>query len=221
MENNELGELLSSIKSDSLKNFKKQFKHIKNPNQKIYISRDLAPIDLGDDCPLIVAAAAFGSMEILDYLINKGADINLPCTHDGPTLPFRDDPITWEGVSAVMAACEMNHFFIVEFLFEHGVSFCISSDASSPVERKSPLLICIKKNHTELAKFIISKDLPLGQRTKGGVSELEMSIVSGNIEIFKLLIKKGAKFYSEESYQKSVNLIKKNGLTEFYDHLKK
>jgi len=221
MENVDKSELLSSFKSDSLKNFKKQFKYIKNPNQKIYIASGDAPTDLGDDCPLIVAAAAFGSMEILDYLIDKGADIDLVSTHDGPTLPFRDEPITWEGASAVMAACEMNHFFIAEFLLEHGASFRANNEAGSSVERKSPLLICIEKNHIELAKLIISKNLPLGQRTKAGVSELEMSIVSGNIEIFKLLIKKGAKFYSEESYQKSVNLIKKNGLTKFYEFLKK
>jgi ankyrin repeat protein len=117
-------------------------------------------------------------MDVVEFLLTKGADINAPAG-------------SFRGVTALQAAISKNNHDLVDFLLEKGAK---ADDEPSAEDGLSALQLAAKNGNNDL----ILKLLQAGAKVNGpaanirGRFAIQAAAENGNIETIKLLLQRGA-----------------------------
>ncbi|KAH6714543.1 ankyrin repeat-containing domain protein [Leptodontidium sp. MPI-SDFR-AT-0119] len=126
----------------------------------------------------LAAASAAGKTKTVKYLVEQGADVNLPLQ-------------TGYYGNALAAAAKSGHTETVKYLVEQG------ADVNLPLQTGgygSALAAAAKSGHTETVKYLVEQgaDVNLPLQTGGYGSALVAVASTGRIEIVKYLVEQGA-----------------------------
>ena len=120
----------------------------------------------------LMLATIEGHTEIVDILIEAGADLNIQEEH---------------GDTALMKAIYKKNIDIAEMLIDSGADLNIQN-----VYRDAPLIYAIKTENTDIAKLLIDAKADLNIQDFFGNSALIKAIQKENIIIAQMLIENGA-----------------------------
>jgi len=131
----------------------------------------------------LMAAANNGNIELINFLLSKGAIIDKQDNH---------------GMSALLYAIRAGKFDATKLLIDKGASISIANASGF-----TPLIWAIHKKHPKIAQYLIENNANVNISDKSGVTPL-MEAAAHNIpEILQILIQKGA----------NINAIDKKGYT--------
>ena len=129
------------------------------------------PVDMEGEqnrTPLIVAAQA-GELEVVKYLISKGAKL---------------DKIDKNGFTALSIACFCNHFEVVDYLVKKGADvICLNN-------KIPPIAAAIYNNNLDIIKYLLDHGVPLNSRF--WTDPLTYATIANNYDIVKHFLDKGA-----------------------------
>jgi ankyrin repeat protein len=117
-------------------------------------------------------AAKGGSMEAVQYLIGKGADIEA-----------KDQ----EGITPLHAAALQGHLEIVKYFIENKADI-----GAQDQEGQTPLHFAASEGHLEVVKCLIENKADIGAKTQQRVISLHVAARNGHLEIVKYLIENKA-----------------------------
>jgi cytohesin len=176
------------------------FGNIEAVKQHLANRTDVNAKDLTGFAPLVFAASC-GHKEIVELLIDKGADVNVK--NSGKT------PLDW--------AIEQSHTETAELLRKHGgkrgseLPLATLFEAVKQVDLQgvkdflakgadvnakddsgwTPLIHAANRGHNEVAALLIAKGADVNAQNEGGVTTLSFAVSEGHKEIAELLIAKG------------------------------
>lgn len=141
-------------------------------------------------------AANKGNIELVDYLIKKGANINLEDTHDTTPLVFA-------------ANGGQNNVALFETFFKAGL------DPKKKYKNNATLLMLAIPNDKDLSltNYLVSKGLSLKDVDAEGNTVFDYAARTGNIANLKTLVEKGVKFtpnallFAAEASRRTANPI--------------
>lgn len=122
-------------------------------------------------------AANHNHVEIINYLIGKGADPE--------RISIYGKPINWSVGAGNLEATET--------LLSHGAS----PDGDSSGSSVAPLILAIDHKHHALYKLLVSKGANVNTRDPMGYSVLHVAAEKGDLEIVKDLVSRGANLQHE------------------------
>jgi ankyrin repeat protein/GTPase SAR1 family protein len=112
------------------------------------------------------------SKDIVELLVDNGADINARCQ---------------QGQVPLHISVENGSNRITEFLISRGADVSMVDD-----ERQTPLNLASESGNTKLARQLIDSGADVSHETADGFTPLSMASGEGYVELAKLLIKRGA-----------------------------
>ena len=139
---------------------------------------ELSDLDCDDyDGSLLHSAASFGTLQMVEFLVAKGAEINrLGGTFRAPALTY---------------AADCGNVDIVRFLVETGTDV----DISTPT--RNPLLLAVGEEHFDVVQYLLTTTIDRNAcyRTPNGQlnNALTEGLRSGNRKIVELLRAEGCK----------------------------
>jgi len=133
--------------------------------------------------PLAIAAGQ-GRIDILKFLVEKCG------------ISANDKQLTKEktekGWGALHEACIAGDIEIINYLFEHGADKNLQSiDMFIPVG-PTPLICAVRSSNIDVVKLILSKKPRIDAVDESDINALGYAILSGKIELVKLLVEAGA-----------------------------
>lgn len=155
---------------------------------KALLEQDPAQIDslnANGSTPLIVAASV-GQDKVVDYLLNKGADIQA---------------VNKMGMSALHYAVNGEHLEVVKRLIEKGADVNIQSMMGSPLHR------AVFNGNTEMIRLLLGAGADVDSvMASSGWTPMHIAALSGWYEAAKLLVDNGS----------GLNIVDKRGATALY-----
>jgi ankyrin repeat protein len=139
--------------------------------------------NLHGDTPLM-ASIRNGKKEVFDFLISMFADI-------APTNDQGDD--------AFLIAAKNGQDHLLKSLLELGVDV-----NKQNFEGKNGLILSVENNHTKTTELLIESKVNLDHSDKSGNFPLLLCIIHGKENIFKTLLKKGAKLTIQQGKNENV-----------------
>ncbi|XP_064110392.1 protein fem-1 homolog CG6966-like [Macrobrachium nipponense] len=115
-----------------------------------------------------IEGLGLGHLEIVDFLLSKGANAN------GVTT-FNSTPLA--------AACSHGHFEVARLLLEHGAY----TDAADH-HADTCLMLASCSGHLDIVKYLLNIGVDVNRRNIYGKSALYGSVESGNLEVMKALL---------------------------------
>ncbi|MFH4974120.1 hypothetical protein AB6A40_000829 [Gnathostoma spinigerum] len=134
-----------------------------------------------DRAPPIVVAARNGHVDVVRYLIKKGADVSVTgtVTFDGETV---------SGSPALWAAAAAGHYGVVECLVNEG---CV--DINQPtLSDSTPLRGACYDGHLRIVKFLVEGGADIERPNRHGHTPLMIASFRRRIEVVEYLLSKGA-----------------------------
>ena len=117
------------------------------------------------------AASTGGHLEIVEYLISRGADVNKPTLTQ--STPLR-------------GASFHGHLKVMKYLLEKG------ADINTPnCIGQSPLCIAAMRGQLEAVQFLVSQGADIHQKTINGYSVIHLAATKGRLDIVKFLLSSG------------------------------
>ena len=149
------------------------------------------------------AAASRGYLEVVQYLIEQGADI---------------ETTNNEGWSPLLCAVSNEHPAVVKFLIEEGANLSTSNNHGW-----LPLLQASKRGNLKIAKMLLEKGADAAGRCNCGCgwTPIQTACATGPVELVKLLLEYGAdlRAYSEDG-QSPMEAALSNYHQDIVEHLK-
>jgi len=141
--------------------------------------------------PLLHLAAQTDQIEIAEFLIEKGADVNAEYKgvqikewqKDKGERQYR----LWGGYTPLHFATANNYKDIVELLIAKGANVNAKDDDGG-----TPLHRAVQEDHKDVAEFLIARGADMSARDENGQTSLYWAAYYGHMDIAKLLIDKGA-----------------------------
>ena len=171
-----------------------QFMNQKNYETAISLIKNNQEIDLytkdSEGFPLFIHCGKIGNVELADFLIQKGVNIN----QKGPF-----------GRTALYYACIMGDMRMIKFLEKNGADLNIKNDKNS-----NAILAAATSGSVEAIEFFIKKGQSINYKNKFGLTPLIAALITSHYELAEFLISKGADlnaYYSEEG-QEQGNALK-------------
>jgi len=167
------------------------------------------------DAPFVIEAVANGSKDILELLLEYGADINAA-----------------DGATALMTAVDVNNRELVDFLLAHKadinqVERCYGSALTHAIENGNlPLVkylisrgakidadtiyantLCSASNHPEILTYLLRMGVDVNDPARFNTTPLQCAAADGNRACVKILLKHGAKVDMENTFDHETPLI--------------
>ena len=123
----------------------------------------------------LVIACQNGEVDVVAFLIEKGADI------DKVSGPFNETPL--------FAACKGNHIGVVEYLLERGAD----KDKVSGYKNETPLLLACEMCHLDLVVLLVTAGADIDKKasTEHGKTPLIMACDWGLLDMVTLFVDRG------------------------------
>lgn len=118
----------------------------------------------------IHAAAAGGHVEVLEVLIERGADVN-------DTTPFNMTPLH--------LAAQNGHKNVVEFLIEKKAQLNVKHRRGD-----TPIFTAASRGYSEIVAFMLTNGVELNSRGRDGKSLLYVAARTGDISLVEMLIER-------------------------------
>jgi len=128
--------------------------------------------DNGYDIKLFSAAIEYGTIELIKFLLENGANVNAKNKDSFDDTPLR------------VAVVRRDDIEIIKVLLEHGADVNATSNGKS-----TPLIV---SNNGEVIKLLIEHGADVNAKYDEGFTPLHFASVNGQIEIVKILIENGA-----------------------------
>ena len=122
------------------------------------------------DTALIVAAQRAGGARVVEYLLDKGANLKT-ATNDGATALHR--------------AAECGDVDVLKLLVDKGAD--VDAQRKSPFGGRTPLASAVVFGHGAAVRYLLSK----GAKANIGDAGLSRAVFQGNVEIVKALLEAG------------------------------
>lgn len=137
-----------------------------------------------EDCrvwELMNTASVYGHEAIVKFLIERGADVGVPCQHDWTPLH---------------SASSHGHVEVVKLLLENGADATIIGD-----DGWTPLALASNKGHTCVVQLLLAKGAEVSVNVANGfgVTPLHMAANQGHTELVRLLLQHGASISAVDS----------------------
>ncbi len=116
-------------------------------------------------------ACIFGNLDVIKYLINSGADVNLKTT---------------AGDTPLFYAVTKNHLHIIKYFVENLKSLNLNLNHQNDLGETAILIAC-KKGYTEIVRYLINNNVDLHAKSTDGCNLLHYVVCGGNLEIVKLI----------------------------------
>jgi len=164
--------------------------------------------------PLMVACSLEGTYEIVELLINKGADLDLQGTYDGRSplmwaaansqntvelLLAKGAKVNLVGVDGMTAYIQSIFGVLSSSVTTKVCSLLIAKGANIDAQLTGPdatgwtaLMFASSNGHLELVKHLISHKAQVNLKAKDGATALSLAIRSKNDEAVKILKANGA-----------------------------
>ena len=165
-------------------------------------------------------AAFFGRREIVDLLLERGADINKGDEENGATALFQSimglepeiarllvdrggdvNRKTKPGMSALMLAAASKQVDTAAMLVEHGADV-----GAKDAEDLTPLMYAAEGGSPEIAGLLIDRGAEVDAKSNVGATALMAAVEMGHADAFRILLERGA----------DVNLRGGNGWTALW-----
>jgi len=174
---------------------------------KAFLKKDAKLIDADDKNnkePLHWAAEK-GHLQVVEFLISQGADVNAKNVADETPLHYsagygyKDivkllvskgaavNEKTKQGHTPLSYATMRNQVDIMKFLIAKGADVTVTSQNASTL-----LHHCAWRSSKEMIEMLISKGIPADTKNEFGRTPLQNAAMGGNVEAAKVLIAKGA-----------------------------
>ncbi|KAI9767151.1 MAG: hypothetical protein M1839_004624 [Geoglossum umbratile] len=124
----------------------------------------------------LVASAGAGHNQIVQLLLENGADVNAKGTHS----------------TALQAASSKGHYEVVELLLRNG------ADVHAPGPLGTALQVASSRNRYKIAELLLEKGADVNAQGGGGGNALHSAAFDGYVEIAKLLLENGANVNAQE-----------------------
>ena len=222
----------------NLKDLKSVIREIRNKNLegvRAIISKNkgiLNNMDSNGDYMLNVAVIE-GNIEIVEYLVSQGADINIKDGSGETPLQIAIHEGKLELINFFLskkADVNMKDFFnetslheavnkgeieIVKLIVAHGADLNAKNNL-----KETPLFYAVKNNYSDIAKYLISKGSEVNTKDLGGRSPLHEAAYQGSLDTVKYLISKGARVNAKDKYDiYPLHVAAKQGQLEIVKYL--
>ncbi len=147
----------------------------------------------------VVVATYYGHPKIADYLISRGAKLNLfeaamSGEVDVVKRLVRENPAivdfySSDGFTALHLASFFGSKEIVQFLIRNGANV---NAVAKNMMKVMPLHSAVARSQFEISELLVSNGADVNAAQKGGISPLHEASQNGNLEIAKLLLRNGA-----------------------------
>ncbi|VDK44335.1 unnamed protein product [Anisakis simplex] len=131
--------------------------------------------------PPLVIAARNGHLDVVKYLMKKGADVSVK-----GTVSFDGEVI--QGAPALWAAAAAGHLSIVRCLVEEGGADINQTTNSN----SSPLRGACYDGHYEIVKYLVDKGADIELANRHGHTPLMIAAFKMRTEVVKFLLERGA-----------------------------
>jgi uncharacterized protein len=121
-----------------------------------------------DGFPVVALAAFLGHLEVVEYLVSRGADINAAATNGS-------------GYNALTGAVTSGHAAVVQWLLEHGANANYRYSAGY-----SPLLTAAANGRLDIAKLLLAHGADPHATTTDGKSALALANERNHPEVAAL-----------------------------------
>lgn len=152
-----------------------------------------------EGAPPLWCAAAAGYLEIVHFLVSKGADVN---------------QTTLTNSTPLRAACFDGHIKIVKYL--------VSKKADIEIANRhghTCLMIACFKGHLQIVKYLLTMGAKVNRTSIKGNTALHDSAESGSLEIMKLLLHNGANLMKDSYGITPLMAASVAGFRNIIDHL--
>jgi uncharacterized protein len=122
----------------------------------------------------LIYASYFGHLDIVKYLVPKGAKVNLKTRNE-------------ENQTALHAAISGKNLNVVKFLLENGADV-----NAEKVDRLTPMHLAAESNQIHVVKILLIHRANINARMEGDITPLTLAKVNDAQEVVNLLIPKGA-----------------------------
>lgn len=141
---------------------------------------DTSPVDLS----MFVRAAAAGHKEVVQHLLDRGADPNLYESHD---FGHEIDLCKGKG-TAFLAAVSNGQDSVVDLLLEQGADVNLGTwDALRRHDSPTALMLAVQKGHANIVQKLIDAGADI-DATNGGETALICAAIEGNTTIAEMLL---------------------------------
>ncbi|MBX2874823.1 MAG: ankyrin repeat domain-containing protein [Saprospiraceae bacterium] len=130
------------------------------------------PAEENSELDLLLGAIDDGNMELVQFMLDKGAKVNAA---------------TKDGWTPLMEAADEGHMEIVKLLLDKGANINASTKSGY-----TPLMVAVDEGYGEVAKYLIQKGAKVDAKTKNGWDVFMEAIDEGHIDIVRMLLDQGA-----------------------------
>jgi serine/threonine-protein phosphatase 6 regulatory ankyrin repeat subunit B len=158
------------------------------------------------DCTPLIHATINGYFEIIQYLVENGADINIE---------------NYNGWTALMCASSHNYLEVIKYLVENGAKIDIQNN-----DGWTALMWASKWGYLKIIQYLVENGADIYIKNKEDKTALDIARIEGNYEIVQyldMITNKNNDFQTPELLVNAFNQYKKSLITkkEFLNHITK
>jgi len=224
----EMEALLAAASGGDLPTLERLLRHSVNIDTRGYL-KGTSKEFISEPTTMLEAAASHNQLEMMEYLIRKGADVNW--AYDGETAlltaayqgrvqvlslliengadinckRFRGASVLHEAVHNVSADNLDRKIAVVEILLSHGF------DIETTDVDGHTALHCV--GNLQIAEILVNKGADVNAKSISGDRPLDRAAVGGDLEIATFLIQKEAQVNNKEEGCSGLGLAARNGYT--------
>lgn len=150
------------------------------------------------------AAASKPNAEAVDYLLQKGADMNFLCHHDQTALTFA-------GFSGTV------NLGVIQAFEKHGLDL----KKKYPAKNDANILLLVVGSDTDfsITNYLVSKGLSIQSVDNKGNNAFDYAVKYGKVSVLKKLVEKGVKYSDKDLIFAAQGAFRKSNKIDVFQYL--